>query len=362
MATSYKTVLTHAVLPLVHQGSFSRNGHSVEKRLLHRVKQSEKALREMLKRGYTRWIVTFSGGKDSTTVAVLALEMALKCQGCIERIDIIYSDTGIEIPVINAYALEFLSYLKRERRFKPLPLHCHVARPRLEERFWVCLLGKGYPPPHQRFRWCTRRLKIEPVEDALRGFIRPNKTVILTGVRFGESKTRDNGLYNSCKCGGECGQGLWFKYSSRLQAGYLAPIVDWRECDVWDFLNFYAPVLGYPTAQLEGQVYNGRETRFGCWMCTVVRQDRAMEKITALPQWRHLRPLLEFRRRVKDLTSLREWRIIRPDGTPSRLSLAARKKLLDELLSLQAALNMTLIPQEEVDFIHKLWQDPIDGR
>lgn len=358
MAKSYKVVLTRDALDPVHQVPISRNGHDIGRRLLQRIKQTEKALSEMVKRGYTRWIVTFSGGKDSTAVAVLALETALKLQRRVERIDIIYSDTGIEIPVINSYALQFFDYLKCASRVQGLPVHRHIARPRLEESFWVCLLGKGYPPPHQRFRWCTRRLKIEPVEDALWHFIKPDKTVILTGVRFGESRTRDTGLYSSCKRGGECGQGLWFHYSSRLHVGYLAPIVEWQECDVWDFLNFYAPSLGYPTAQLEGHVYNGRETRFGCWMCTVVKQDKTMERITALPQWSHLRPLVEFRQRVKDLTGLRESRVLRPDRNPGRLSLATRKKLLSELLSLQATMRMTVISPEEVALIKKLWQDP----
>jgi len=355
MATSYKTVLTYDLLNPVHQGAISPNGNTF--RLLQRIEQAEKALRETLKRGYTHWIITFSGGKDSSTVAIVALETALKLPKRVQRIDIIYSDTGIEIPTIQIYALGFLNYLKREGRFKRLPLHCHVARPRLKERFWVCLLGKGYPPPHQRFRWCTRRLKIEPVKDALRDFIQTGKTVILTGVRFGESRTRDHGLYTSCKRGGECGQGLWFTYSPRLHVGYMAPIINWQECDVWDFLNFYAPTLGYPTAQLERLVYNGRETRFGCWMCTVVRQDKTMEKLTALPQWEHLRPLMEFRNRVKELTQLQGSRMFRPDGRLGKLSLETREKLLKELLSLQTSLNMPLISEEEVVLIHKLWKD-----
>lgn len=83
-----------------------------------------------------------------------------------------------------------------------------------------------------------------------------------------------------------------------------------------------------------------------------------MARITALPQWSHLRPLLGFRQRVKDLTGLSESRVLRPDGTLGRLSLKTRKRLLSELLSLQAEMNMTLISPEEVTLIQKLWQDP----
>jgi DNA sulfur modification protein DndC len=307
-------------------------------------------------RGYKHWIITFSGGKDSTTTLVIALEAALNHLDLVERIDVVYSDTGIEIPVIRQYALDFLGHLRCSQRVARLPLHCHVVYPAIEKSFWVCLLGKGYPPPHQRFRWCTRRLKIEPVEEALKAFIQPDKSIVLTGVRFGESQSRDGRLNYSCNRGGECGQGIWFQYNSRLSAGYLAPIAYWRECDVWDFLNFYAPDLGYPTQHLETSVYNGRETRFGCWMCTVVRQDKTMEKITLMPQWAHLRPLLEFRQHVKAISNSPNSRILRPDGKPGRLKLSVRQHLLDELLQLQNQLGMNIISYEEIVTIKELWQ------
>ncbi len=330
-------------------------------RLADRLEETGQVLASTLKRGFDHWILTFSGGKDSTTTVIVALEAVLQQDLPVHRIDVVYSDTLVEIPVIHRYALEFLSFLQEFERLKPLPLFCHTVQPSLEERFWVCLLGKGYPPPHQRFRWCTRRLKIEQVEAALRAHVRPQRTVILTGIRFGESPDRDRRLNHSCRRGGECGQGAWFQYSARLQAAYLAPIAYWQECDVWDFLNFWAPLRGYPVHLLEKEVYNGRETRFGCWMCTVVRQDKAMERITARPEWTHLRPLLEFRARVLRLTSLHESRYRRPDGKPGRLSLKTRKQLLSELLRLQENLGICLIHEEEVEFIRTLWADPRYG-
>ena len=254
--------------------------------------------------------------------------------------------------------MKFLEFLDSFERFQAIPLNIHIVRPALEDRFWVCLLGKGYPPPHQRFRWCTKRLKIQPVKSALKTYIQPGRTVILTGVRFGESADRDRRMNHSCRRGGECGQGVWFQDSARLRAAYLAPIAYWRECDVWDFLNYIAPEWGYPTRDLEQNVYNGRETRFGCWMCTVVRQDKAMEKITSHPEWTHLRPLLEFRRHVLQQTSSHDSRYLRPDGKPGRLSLETRKQILSDLLQLQENLGITLINEEEVEYIKMLWTNP----
>jgi DNA sulfur modification protein DndC len=325
---------------------------------LARLAESASVLEAVINKGYTNWIITFSGGKDSTTTLIVALETALRLSQ-IERIDVVYSDTRLEVPIIRQYALSFLEYITKSQRFANLPLKSHVLYPAIDESFWTCLLGKGYPPPHQRFRWCTRRLKIQPVANALMSFIQPNRTVILTGVRFSESQHRNARLHQSCRRGGECGQGLWFQYSSRHQVAYLAPIVDWKECDVWDFLQFYAPALGYPTKQLEESVYNGRDTRFGCWMCTVVRQDKAMEKITSRPQWSHLRPLLDFRQRVIELTRAIESRVLRSDGKPGRLTLEMRQRLLREVLELQTAVGMEIVSHDEIEAIRKYWEKEV---
>jgi len=339
------------LLPLIKPEVDSHHGL----RVLNRINEAKAALEYVLNKGYDHWIISFSGGKDSTSTVVVTLETALEHLKEVKRIDIIYADTLIEIPPIQQYALTFLHHLLRLSRVELLPLYHHVTLPAIPQRFWVCLLGKGYPPPHQRFRWCTRRLKIEPVENKLRKFIQPNRTVIITGVRFGESKDRDGRLIQSCSRGGECGQGLWFKYSNRLKAGYIAPLIDWNSCDIWDFLLLIAPSWGYLTTDLKN-IYNGRETRFGCWMCTVVRQDKTMQKITALPQWTHLKPLLEFRQHVKEITKYRESRVIRPDGRPGKLKLKIRQQLLSELLELQKKLGMALISPEEVKAIKHLWQ------
>lgn len=325
-------------------------------RVLTRLDESKAALAYALEKGYNHWVVTFSGGKDSTSTVVVALETALEHLGRVKRIDVVYSDTMVEIPTIHRYALAFLQNLRNLSRLERLPLHCHVTVPPVEKRFWVCLLGKGYPPPHQRFRWCTRRLKVEPVKSKLERFLCPGKTVILTGVRFGESKERDIRLHQTCSRGGECGQGLWFQHSTRLKAGFLAPLVEWLDCDIWDFLSFVAPSKGYPTAEL-ASIYNGREpTRFGCWTCTVVRQDKAMEKTIAQPEWSHLVPLLDFRSYLWEVTRPVESRQLRHDGQPGRLRHPVRKVILDRLLSVQEKVGFTLISPEEIQTIRSIWR------
>ena len=331
-----------------------RGGHASRIERLWR--ESVGHLADLAGRGWDRWIVMFSGGKDSTTVLVLALEAVLQRRLPVRAIEVVYADTMVEIPPVQQGALSFLQALQGMARIRGLPVHVHHVRPSLDNSFWVCLLGKGYPPPHQRFRWCTDRLKVRPVEKQLRDAIEPGRTAILTGVRFGESRARDRRMYSSCKRGGECGHGVWQQHSDRLRAMYAAPIAYWRECDVWDFLNFTAPCCGYPTAWLS-ELYMGGDIRFGCWMCTVVQQDRAMERIVSQPQWAHLRPLMELRNRIMQEAQEPQNRLMRSDGKKGRLSLDARKRFLHEVLNTQKMAGVPVISDEEVARIRELWQD-----
>ena len=51
------------------------------------------------------------------------------------------------------------------------------------------MLGRGVPPPSNTFRWCTERIKIKPMLDAIEGIYveTGQKFLQLTGVRLGES-------------------------------------------------------------------------------------------------------------------------------------------------------------------------------
>jgi DNA sulfur modification protein DndC len=305
---------------------------------------AQRACREMIQRGYRRWYVMYSGGKDSTAALVLTLE-ALKDTDA--SVEVLYCDTQLEIPTLYQFAQEFLGFLATQG------VKTTVLTPDPEESFWVQVIGKGYPMPHNGFRWCTARLKVRPVERYMKTLARQeSQGLVVTGVRFGESDARDLRLNLSCARGGECGQGVWYEESGRLGLGYFSPIVIWRECDVWDFLSFVAPDWGYPTAGLSA-VYHGRETRFGCWTCSVVSQDRTMQKIVAVdPQWR---PLLELRNWLVAFTRDPANRVYRHDGSPGRLTMAARAEILRRVQATEQATGMPILSEVEMAQIHTLW-------
>jgi DNA sulfur modification protein DndC len=164
----------------------------------------------------------------------------------------------------------------------------------------------------------------------------------------------------SCTRGGECGQGVWFWQSKGLGISFAAPIVDWSDCDVWDFLRFVLPAKGYPTLKLYEIYRNGNDMRFGCWMCTVVRQDRTMTKLTEANDLKYLKPLLEYRNYVIEATNCRlhpESRVTRPDGNPGRLSMNTRRTLFDRLLAVEKESGLTLIAEEEKTAILRYWSE-----
>jgi DNA sulfur modification protein DndC len=310
---------------------------------------SQRGIELMLSRGYNRWIVMYSGGKDSTAALVLCAEF-LRKYNILPKV--LYCDTEIEIPTLYQFALSFLQSISERRIAK-----VHVLKPAPEDSFWVQVIGKGYPPPHQGFRWCTHRLKIKPVENYINTLssLERERTLVVTGVRFGESDVRDERLRLSCSRGGECGQGIWYEQSQRLKIGYFSPIVVWRECDVWDFLSLIAPAWGYPTRGLLS-VYKGRETRFGCWTCSVVSQDRTMQKIVQEEmQWK---PLLEFRNWLVEFARTPDNRVRKPSGQLGRLTLDARRTILERLREVEQKIQQPILSSIGYNYIVQLWADP----
>lgn len=303
--------------------------------------------------GYTKWAVMFSGGKDSTAIAVLACEWMKVNPNKKVEITFVYSDTNVEIPTLALQSSIFLQHLSNYGNIE-------VVRPRPEKTFWVLHLGKGYPAPHQKFRWCTDKLKIDPTKDIINSLKKSGKVAIFTGVRFGESDVRDQSMYSACSRGGECGQGIWMKESEGLGVGYFAPIAFWRQCDVWDYVNFEAYRLGYPTENLE-TIYNGRDSRFGCWTCTVVQQDKTMKRIVETTDGEKFKPLLALRDFMKSEATKEDNRVIRPSGQKGRLNLNYRKKLLDMINLAEVELGFEIISSSERSKINQIWNDPKYG-
>ena len=103
------------------------------------------------------WVVGYSGGKDSTTALQLCWVALSKLEKSklTKPVYVISSDTWVESPVVTHKILQAHKQINEAANRKGLPFEAHLVEPRVSESFWVNLIGKGYPAPYKRFRWCT---------------------------------------------------------------------------------------------------------------------------------------------------------------------------------------------------------------
>lgn len=321
------------------------------------------SLQEYGKR-YQHWAIAYSGGKDSSAVASFVL-WAIK-SGRIsppKSLSVLYADTRQEIPPLQITAMRFLEEIKRDG------FSAQVVLPEIDNRFYPYILGRGVPPPKNRFRWCTPQLKVEPMMNALSNLREQagQKLLMLTGVRLGESAARDQRIALSCsKDSGECGQGWFQNASDEATADTLAPIVHWRLCHVYDWLYFEQDRHGYDLSGI-AVVYGDGDVRTGCTGCNLVNDDVTLKRLIRKQEWSHLKPLLELKPLFRELTK-KKWRKrksepeLRKDGKFSKnvqrfgpLTMEARDFGLKTVLDIQFRAGVDLINAQEKDRIRELW-------
>ena len=111
------------------------------------------------------WIIGFSGGKDSTVLLTLVWMALLKIRELpnpfqLRRpIYVVCNDTMVENPLITEYVFEVLNTIEKAAKEQDLPIFIKTTTPKLEDTFWVNVLGKGYPVPITYFVSVQRNLK-----------------------------------------------------------------------------------------------------------------------------------------------------------------------------------------------------------
>ena len=141
------------------------------------------------------WIIGFSGGKDSTvllTLVWLALKKIKETTPApfqLRRpVYVVCNDTLVENPIISNYVDDVLRQIETAAREQDLPILVRKTIPKLEDSFWVNVIGKGYPVPNTAFRWCTERMKIKPTARFITEQVDEcGEAIILIGTRKAES-------------------------------------------------------------------------------------------------------------------------------------------------------------------------------
>ena len=313
---------------------------------------------------YPHWAIGYSGGKDSTATVAFVL-WALR-EGKVKTpksLSVLYADTRQELPPLASAAMRILDTV-RERGHS-----AKVVLPAMDDRFYVYMLGRGVPPPKNRFRWCTPQLKIEPMHAALTEIRERTgqKLLMLTGVRLGESAVRDARIAVSCsKDSGECGQG-WFQVATPESiADTLAPLLHWRLCHVFDWLYFDDARHGLDTTGVAA-VYGEDDIRTGCVGCNLASRDNALERLVRQAEWEHLRPLLELKPLFAELTMAKHRKRkaepeMRQDGQWAQnvqrlgpLTMEARAYGMERIKDIQSRARVDLVNEDEEARIRELW-------
>ena len=313
------------------------------------------------------WVIGYSGGKDSTTVLQLVWKAIERLPDTDRQkpIFVVAADTKVETPIIVDHLDDTLRRIKETAQATRMPFLPVVVKPTLNDSFWVNLIGRGYPAPTARFRWCTERLKIKPanrfIEEAVTQY---GEVIMVLGVRKTESATRMQ-IMNTYEVKSHP---LLRRHTSLRGAYVYAPIADFSTDDVWTYLLQVPSPWGSNNRDLAALYRNANagecplvidlstpscgNSRFGCWVCTVADRDASMEAlIDHGEEW--MEPLLEIREFLSlttDPKRKREFRdikgrdgrvILKKDGTPAARTYKfdVSKRMLEDVLRAQRALG-----------------------
>ena len=351
-----------------------------------------KTVRELYLADDIPWVIGYSGGKDSTaTVQLVWLSLKfLPKEKLHKTVHIINTDTMVESPVIEKWVGRSLHIMDEAAKRDGLPFVTHRLTPETNNTFWVNFIGRGYPFPRKKLRWCTDRLKIQPVNNFVKSKIAEHGEIIMVlGTRKAESQRRARTMeYYEKKRVRE----LLSPNETMANELVFSPLESWNDNDVWVFLMQYKNPWGFSNQDLL-TLYRGAtadnecplmvqkdlpscgKSRFGCWVCTMVEKDKSMEAMIANDDekaW--MTPLLEFRNRFGDEVHDRERRSFKKmqgqlQGSYGRLHHGPYKKeireqWLRELLEIQVYINkngpeefadLELITIPELRCIRRIW-------
>lgn len=340
------------------------------------------------------WICGYSGGKDSTAVVQLVWQALSEIPESERHKDvhIISTDTLVESPVVAMWAEASLKKMKERAKDESLHIFPHRLTPATTNTFWVNLIGRGYPYPRKDFRWCTDRLKIEPSNRFIKRVLdAESEAILVLGTRKAESATRKSVMESYEKK----------RYREHLSPNgsfpnsyVFTPIENWENDHVWQYLVQYPNPWGHSNKDLLS-IYSGASadgecplvidastpscgnSRFGCWVCTMVTEDKSMaamirndeEKAWMLPMLEFRNEIVnyeknhnsrDFRRRNGTLTFFRERLVHGPYTKETRTHFLRRLLKVEQLIheiGPPEIRNVSLITMEELQMIRQIWLD-----
>lgn len=338
---------------------------------------------------YTRpWIIGFSGGKDSTVLLTLTWyalqELKEANQALIRNVYVVCNDTMVENPVIEEYVTMVLDMISKAAKEQQMPISVATTTPELEDSFWCCVIGKGYPVPNNSFRFCTEKMKIKPTSKFITDHVAADgEAIVLVGTRLSESQARERSIKRH-----EIKGHRLSKHPLNPNTYTYAPIKELMLEEVWWIINSIPSPWGFdnkilfniyldasaddyecPTVVTDDSHRSCGQSRFGCWICTVVKEDKSMSSLIKNGvDW--MKPLLEFRNRLVENRNVSELRCdTRRNGQRAvdetghnlgNYTMEYRIQMLRELLQTQKTVqeghsSVNLITNQELIAIQVIW-------
>ena len=336
------------------------------------------------------WVVGYSGGKDSTaTLQLVWMALArMAPEARVKPVHVISTDTLVENPVVAAWVGRSLERIAEAASAQGLPVTANRLTPDPVDSFWVNLIGRGYPAPRPKFRWCTERLKINPSNRFISDLVRRDgEAIVVLGMRKAESRARAKVMD---RLEGRRTRDVLSPNASLQNSYVYTPVEDWTNDDVWTFLMQVPNPWGFANRDLltmyQGASPDGEcplvidtttpscgDSRFGCWVCTLVDKDRSMQAMIRNDEEKEwMLPLLRLRDELGgEDRALRDFR--RMNGSvqligdrliPGPYTQQARESWLRKLLSAQRHVRehgpepmsgIELVTLPELEEIRRLW-------
>jgi phosphoadenosine phosphosulfate reductase len=211
-------------------------------------------------------VISFSGGKDSTTTADVVAR-ALSNPHLVH----IFGNTTLEFPTTIKYA-------KRFRKNHPQAIFL-IAKNEEQVFQGVC---DDIGPPARMMRWCCSMFKTGPITRVINSLYRNQQVLTFYGIRKSESVSRSK--YNRVEDNAE---------AVKIQQQTVAsPIFFWRDIDVWLYL--LAEKVDFNDAYKLGY------DRVGCWCCPNNNQRAQFLSRIYMPEeskkWRDF--LIKFAKKI----------------------------------------------------------------
>ena len=195
------------------------------------------------------WIVSWSGGKDSSFLLLKTIEFA-EAMGF--EIKVVHHDSMVEYPQSYQVVDSGIEWLKSKR------IKVILTRP--EEGFFTCMIRRGYHFPKWNAIWCTSLLKLKPVTKLFLNLSLKENILNLIAIRGDEVLRQRDFLQEET---------TRYVMKGVMNVQVTSPLARTNIKQVWDGLMSYSNI---PWVKKLLKLYPFPHSRTGCWTCTVAKE------------------------------------------------------------------------------------------